>query len=51
MHRLKEEADDQRFGDLTAILYDQAYLAEGGSLDDPAGFIHRMNELLLDLAK
>ncbi|MCB1877184.1 MAG: molecular chaperone HtpG [Chromatiales bacterium] len=51
VHRLKEEADDQRFGDLTAILYDQAYLAEGGSLDDPAGFIHRMNELLLDLAK
>ncbi|HBA67401.1 MAG TPA: molecular chaperone HtpG, partial [Methylococcaceae bacterium] len=33
--RLKEEQDDQRFADLTNILFDQAILSEGGQLDDP----------------
>ncbi len=46
--RLKHE--DKRFGDWAALLYEQALLAEGGTLEDPAGFVKRMNELLLDLS-
>ncbi len=34
---LKDEGDDERFSDWTRILFDQALLAEGGKLDDPAG--------------
>jgi molecular chaperone HtpG len=32
------------------VLYDQALLAEGGQLDDPATFVKRMNELMLAMA-
>jgi molecular chaperone HtpG len=49
--RLKSEADDQRFGDWSQILFDQALLAEGGELEDPASFIARLNTLLLELMK
>jgi molecular chaperone HtpG len=49
VRRLKEEADDARFGDLSAILFDQALLAEGGQLEDPAGFVKRLNQLMLQL--
>ena len=48
--RLKDEADDDRFKDWSHILFDQAMLAEGGHLDDPAGFVKRLNELLLAMA-
>ncbi len=48
--KLKGEAEEGRFTDLTHILFEQAFLSEGGQLDDPAGFVHRLNELLLDLA-
>ncbi len=48
--KLKDEADEQRFADWTHILFDQAVLSEGGQLGDPAGFVHRLNELLLVLA-
>ena len=44
--RLKDEGDDSRFGDLTQILFDQAVLAEGGQLDDPAAFVQKLNTLL-----
>ena len=47
---LKEEKNDQRFGDWTHILYDQAMLSEGGQLDDPAMFVSRLNSLLLTLS-
>jgi molecular chaperone HtpG len=47
--RLRDEADDARFGDLAQILFDQALLAEGGSLEDPAGFVKRLNQLMLTL--
>ena len=46
INRLKDESDDGRFGDLCHLLYDQALLAEGGQLEDPAGFVKRMNNLL-----
>jgi molecular chaperone HtpG len=50
--RLKyEDAAGPRFGDWAHILFDQAMLAEGGSLSDPAAFVKRMNEMLLAGAK
>jgi molecular chaperone HtpG len=48
--RLKAETDEARFADWSHILFDQALLAEGGQLDDPAGFVKRLNELMLTLA-
>ena len=39
-----------RFDAWAHVLYDQALLAEGGQLDDPATFVKRMNELMLELA-
>jgi molecular chaperone HtpG len=50
VQRLKRETDDRRFGDWSQILFDQATLAEGGQLDDPASFVKRLNELMLTLA-
>ena len=47
--RLKSEAEEKRFEDLTWILFDQAVLSEGGQLDDPAAFVHKLNGLLQDL--
>ncbi len=49
--RLKEEQDDERFADLTHILFDQAILSEGGQLDDPAAFVHKLNGLLQGLLR
>jgi len=46
--RLKPGQD--RFADWASLLYDQALLAEGGQLEDPAGFVKRSNELMLGLA-
>jgi molecular chaperone HtpG len=50
VQRLKDEADDDRFADWSQILFDQATLAEGGQLDDPAGFVRRLNDVMLTLA-
>jgi len=50
VQRLKDETDDGRFADWSHILFDQATLAEGGQLDDPASFVRRLNELMLTLA-
>jgi molecular chaperone HtpG len=47
--RLKPE--DARFADWGTVLFEQALLAEGGQLDDPAGFVKRSNALMLDLAR
>jgi Molecular chaperone, HSP90 family len=47
--RLKAEGAGARFGDWVSILFDQALLAEGGQLDDPAAFVQRLNQLLLEL--
>ncbi|QJE01437.1 molecular chaperone HtpG [Massilia forsythiae] len=49
--RLKyEDAASPRFADWSHILFDQAMLAEGGSLSDPAAFVKRLNEMLLATA-
>ena len=45
--RLKDETDTGRFGDWTHLLFEQAVLAEGGQLEDPASFVKRLNGLLL----
>jgi len=47
--RLDAEADEARFGDLAAIIFDQASLAEGGQLEDPAAYVSRLNKLLVEL--
>jgi molecular chaperone HtpG len=46
--RMKDET--QRFDDWAVLLFDQAQLAEGATLEDPAGFVKRMNGLMLELA-
>jgi molecular chaperone HtpG len=48
--RLKDELDDDRFSDWSSILFDQALLAEGGQLEDPASYVKRLNTLLLQVA-
>jgi molecular chaperone HtpG len=48
--KLKEEGDETRFADLARVLFDQALLAEGGQLEDPASFVKRLNELLLSMS-
>jgi molecular chaperone HtpG len=48
IERLKNTADDASFSDLAHVLYDQAMLAEGGELDDPAIFVRRVNRLIVE---
>ena len=50
VRRLEQEQDESRFADWSAILFDQATLAEGGTLDDPAAFVRRLNALILALS-
>lgn len=45
VQRLKTE--EKQFDDWAAVLFDQALLAEGGTLDDPASFVKRINQLML----
>jgi len=48
--KLEQEANDTRFADLAHILFDQANLAEGAQLQDPAAYVQRLNKLLLELS-
>jgi len=48
--RLDQEADETRFAELARVLFDQAHLAAGGTLKDPASYVQRLNRLLLDLS-
>ena len=50
LQRLDAESDDGRFGQLALVLFEQAVLAEGGRLEDAAGFVQRVNRLLVDVA-
>jgi len=47
VQRLKYE--EKRFDDWSAVLFDQALLAEGGQLEDPAAFVRRVNALMLEM--
>ncbi len=48
--KLKAEKEDERFNDWGNILFDQALLSEGGKLEDPAGFVHRLNEMFMEMS-
>ncbi|MFC4161089.1 molecular chaperone HtpG [Chitinimonas lacunae] len=50
VQKLKGEADSARFEAWSQVLFDQALLAEGGQLEDPAGFVKRMNQLMLAMS-
>ena len=50
IERLDAESDEDRFNDLAHILMDQATLAEGSTLEDPAAYVSRLNKLLLDMS-
>jgi molecular chaperone HtpG len=47
---LRLRSEEARFADWAALLYEQALLAEGAALEDPAGFVKRMNSLLLEIS-
>ncbi len=47
--KLKGE-EGERFDDMASILFDQALLAEGGTLDDPASFVGKLNKVLLEMS-
>tara|TARA_R110002110_G_scaffold415719_1_gene654166 strand:- start:3090 stop:5045 length:1956 start_codon:yes stop_codon:yes gene_type:complete len=51
VQRLQTEDNTDQFSDLSQILLDQAVLSEGGQLEDPATFVKKFNELLLNVAK
>ncbi len=50
IEKLDAEIQDDRFNDLASIVFDQAALAEGATLDDPASYVKRINKLLLELS-
>ena len=49
LEKMDAESDEERFADLASIVFDQANLAEGGQLEDPAAYVSRLNKLLIDL--
>ena len=49
--RLNEKTDSTEIADWGQILFDQAHLAEGGQLEDPAAYVKRLNKLLLELGE
>ncbi len=48
--KLEQETSEARFSDLAHILFDQANLAEGAQLADPAAYVQRLNKFLLELS-
>jgi molecular chaperone HtpG len=50
IEKLDAEPDEERFADLSHILFDQAALAAGDSLKDPATYVRRLNKLLVELS-
>ena len=49
IEKLKAETHELQFADWSHVLFDQSLLAEGGQLEDPAGFVKRLNALVLKL--
>ena len=49
--KMDAESDDERFADMTWLLFEQATLSEGGQLEDPATFVSRMNKLIVQLSQ
>jgi len=50
IERMEAETDDEQFGDWADIIFDQALLAEGAQLEDPAGFVSKLNKLILKMS-
>ena len=50
VQRLENEQGEERFGELSAVLLDQATLASGEQLEDPGAYVSRLNRLLLELS-
>ena len=50
IEKLDNEVDEERFADLSHILFDQAALAAGDNLKDPAAYVQRLNKLLVELS-
>ena len=50
LQKIDNEQDEDRFADWSQILFDQALLSEGGQLRDPAGFVSKLNGLIVSLA-
>jgi molecular chaperone HtpG len=50
IEKLDAEVDEDRFADLSHILFDQAALAAGDNLKDPAAYVQRLNKLLVELS-
>ena len=51
LEKIDRAIDESALADWSRLLYEQALLAEGGRLDDPAAFVKRMNDLLLELSE
>jgi molecular chaperone HtpG len=51
LQMLENRYEDERFEDWSHILFDQALLSEGGKLEDPAGFVKRLNTLFMELGE
>ncbi|MDH3763663.1 MAG: molecular chaperone HtpG, partial [Gammaproteobacteria bacterium] len=49
--KLEAEKSKKKFADWSDILFDQALLAEGGQLEDPASFVAKLNKMLVTIAK
>ena len=50
VEKMDQEQDEDLFADLVRVLFDQATLAEGGQLKDPAAFVRRLNKLMLSIS-
>ncbi|MDO3385004.1 molecular chaperone HtpG [Gilvimarinus sp. SDUM040013] len=50
VQKLDQEQDEERFADLSDVLFDQSSLAEGAHLTDPAAYVKKLNKLLLELS-
>jgi molecular chaperone HtpG len=51
LQRMKDTKDEQQLEEWSKLLFEQAVLAEGGQLEDPATFVARMNQIILDIAQ
>jgi len=51
LDKIQAEESEDSFSEWSNFLFDQALLSEGGQLDDPAGFVNRLNKILLDTDK
>ena len=51
IERIKSKPDEKDFDGWAELLLEQAVLAEGGQLENPAGFVARLNTLMLDMVR